>query len=131
MQNEKTKLTSNITNEITLLVNDLRKEKPEKDFTLKVYEANMYWCVNWKSTKHWKADKYFKEYFQVQVWIDNKKYSLLGEHRVEDVFEHLSEEHFFYKEKTIKELLSITDEIIQKTKEAVLEAVDKELDSTY
>jgi hypothetical protein len=129
--NDLINFTSNITNEITLLVDDLRKEKPEKEFIIRVNEANMYWCINWKSTKYWKTYKCLKEYFQVQIWSDNEKYSLIGEHRVEDVFEHLSEEHFLYQEKTMKGLLSITDEIIQKTKEGILEGVDKEFDPSF
>tara|TARA_R110002126_G_scaffold281512_2_gene429337 strand:+ start:5368 stop:5673 length:306 start_codon:yes stop_codon:yes gene_type:complete len=101
------------------LVDDLRKEKPEKEFVIHVNEVNMYWCVNWKT------DKYLKEYFEVQIWSDNEKYSLMGEHRVEDVFEHLSEEHFLYQKKTMKDLLSITEEIIRKTKDCVIEALNK------
>jgi hypothetical protein len=73
MQKEKRKFISNITNEITLWVDDLQKEKPEKEFSMNVNAENMYWCVNWKT------EKYLKEYFQVNVWIENKKYSLLGE----------------------------------------------------
>lgn len=124
-------LTSKITDEITLFVDDLRIKKPEKEFTIRVAEVNLYWCVNWKSTKYWKTDKHLKEYFQVQIWNINEKYSILGEHRVEDVFEHLSEEHFSYDDLTINGLLLISDEIIQKIKEGVLDSLNSEFDPSY
>lgn len=131
IENKKIKLISSITNQMKLLIDDLQKEKPEKAFTIRIYEENMYWCVNWKSTKLWKTDQYLKEYFQVHIWNDNEKYSLLGEHRVEDIFEHLSESYFRYKEKTIDDLISVTDDIIKKTKKGVLEAVDNEFDPSF
>ena len=120
MQNEKNKLVINITNCFVLLVNELIKEKPEKKFIFDTYEPNMYWSVNWKT------DRFLKEFFQINLYKENEKFSLIGEHRVDGVLENLSEEYFWYKEKTIKELSSITDEIIYKTKNAILEAIDKE-----
>ncbi|MFD1292591.1 hypothetical protein ACFQ5N_01975 [Lutibacter holmesii] len=120
-----------MTNNIKKMVSGLQKENPTKEFSIRIYEENMYWCVNWKSSKHWKTDKLLKEYFQIQVYNDNGKYSLLGEHRIEDIFEQLSEEYFLYKEKTMKTLTLLTNEIIQKTKLAVLEAVDKEFDADF
>jgi hypothetical protein len=131
IENEKSKLASYITTKITLLLDILKKEKPEKEFTITVYEPNMYWCVNWKSTKRWKTDRYLREYFQFRIWTENQKYAFVGEHRVIDLFEHLSDHYFLYKEKTLDELLSMSDEIIQKMKEAVLEAVDKEFDPSF
>jgi DNA anti-recombination protein RmuC len=67
----------------------------------------------------------------VQIWNDKEKYSIRGEHRVEDIFEHLSDQYFSYKDMTIEDLTSMTDEIIKKTQAAVLEAVDKEFDSSF
>ena len=131
IENKKTKLISSITNQIKILIDDLQKEKPDKAFTIRIYEENMYWRVNWKSTKLWKTDRYLKEYFQVHIWNNNEKYSLMGEHRVEDIFEHLSEPYFRYKDKTIDDLMSVIDDIIKKTKKGVLEAVDSEFDPSF
>ena len=122
MQNEKNKIVLNITNNFVILVNELKKEKPEKEFDFNFYEPNMYWCINWKT------DKYLKEYFQINMYNDNQKFSLLGEHRAIGIFEHLSDEYFSYKEKTLEEISSIANEIIHKTKSAILEAIDKEFD---
>lgn len=122
MQIEKNKLILDITNGFVLLVDELKKEKPEKEFDFNFYEPNMYWSINWKT------DKYLKEYFQINLYIDNEKFSLLGEHRFVGIFQHLSDEYFFYKEKTLEELSSITDEIIHKTKGAILEGVYKKFD---
>ena len=122
MQNEKNKVVLNFTNNFVILVNELKKEKPEKEFDFNFYEPNMYWSINWKT------DKYLKEYFQINLYNDNEKFSVLGEHRVIGIFEHLSDEYFFYKEKTLEELSSFTDEIIHKTKSAILEGIDKEFD---
>ncbi|MEO9571263.1 MAG: hypothetical protein ABJH82_13680 [Polaribacter sp.] len=122
MQNEKNKLILNITNGFVLLIDELKKEKPEKEFDIHFYEPNLYWSINWKT------DKYLKEYFQINLYNDNQKYSLLAEHRVIGIFEHLSDEYFLYKENTLEELSSITDEMFHKTKGAILEAIDKEFD---
>ncbi|KYG71544.1 hypothetical protein [Roseivirga echinicomitans] len=131
IENERTKLISGITNQLTLLIDDVQKQKPEKAFTIRVYEENMYWCVNWESTKLWKTDQFLKEYFQVQIWKIGEKYSLEGEHRVEDIFEHLSDQYFLYEGMTMQDLILMTDEIVEKTRAGVLEAVDKEIDSSY
>ncbi|TMM29453.1 hypothetical protein FDT66_10030 [Polaribacter aestuariivivens] len=128
---EKEKLASKLTNEFTFMVNDLQKEKPEKKVTLNVHEENLYWCINWDSSKIWKTEKYLKEYFQVQIWNIDENYFLMGEHRVEDIFEQLSETYIMYENKTIKYFNSNIDEIIEKTKEGILEAIDKNFESDY
>lgn len=125
------KLIAAFTKKMTVMVAELQKEKPEKEFTLTVYEPNMYWGVNWKSTKRWKTERFLKEFFQVRIYVDYEKYSILGEHMAEDVFEHLCDNHSLAKKKTIKELLEMTDAIVQKTKEAILAAVDLEFDPSF
>ncbi len=125
------KFITAITKKMIVMIADLQKEKPKKEFTLTVYEPNMYWCVNWKSTKRWKTEHFLKEFFQVRVYEEDEKYSILGEHMVKDVFEHLSDTHFLIKNKTVKELFEMTKGMVQKTKEAVLEALDKEFDPSF
>ena len=125
------KFIAAFTKKMTVMITVLQKEKPEKEFTLTVYEPNMYWCVNWKSTKRWKTEHYLKEFFQVRMYAEEEKYSILGEHMVKDVFEHLSDTHFPIKNKTVKELFEMTNAMVQKTKEAVLEALDKEFDPSF
>lgn len=122
---------SQITNGIQLIVENLNKEKSDKNFTIKVNESNLYWCINWNSCKKWKTDALLKEYFQVQIWSENDKYSVLGEHRIEDLFEHLSDEYFHYEKITLLNLNSIIDEILLKIKNGVYEAIDKEFDSDF
>lgn len=117
---DRLKLITIITDKIMVLVDSLQKEKSGKEFTLTVYEANMYWCINWKSTKTWKTDHYLKDSFQVNIYKINQNYFFMGEHRVEDLFEHLSKTYFLYEEKSIKSLESITDAIIEKITEGVL-----------
>ena len=118
MQTEKIKFTSIITNKITLMVNSLQNEMPSKGVNISASETKMFWSVNWKSTKH------LKESFQVEIWGENEKFSLMGEHLVEGVFEHSTEEYFLYEDKTVKELQLIIDEIIQKTKKGILESIN-------
>ncbi len=129
--NDGLKLIAAITQKMTAMVAELQKEKPEKEFSLTVYEPNMYWCVNWKSTKRWKTEHFLKEFFQVRMYADDENYSVKGEHMAEDVFEHLCDNHPLVKKKTVKELFEMTDAIVQQTKEAVLEALDKEFDPSY
>ncbi|WP_435416642.1 hypothetical protein [Polaribacter aestuariivivens] len=128
---EKEKLASKLTNEFTFMVNNLQKEKPEKTVTLNVHEENLYWCINWDSSKTWKTEKYLKECFQIQIWNIDENYFLMGEHRIEDIFEQLSETYIMYENKTIKYFNSNIDKIIEKTKEGILEAIDKDFDSDY
>jgi|GEM_PF-6166310 len=125
------KLIATITKKMTVMVTELQKEKPEKEFALTVYEPNMYWCVNWKSTKRWKSEHFLKEFFQVRIYADDELFSVLGEHMAKDIFEQLCDIHPLVKKKTIKELLEMSDVIVEKTKAAILGAIDLEFDPSY
>lgn len=124
-------LVTSITHKIKAIVGDLQKENPEKEFSLIVYEPNMYWCFNWKSTKLWKTDQFLKESFQLRMNRDNEKISVTGYHRIEDVFEQLEDTYFRYEEKTITKIFEIIDLIITQTEEAISKAVNQEFDSDY
>ena len=124
-------LVTSITHKMKAIVGDLQKENPEKEFSLTVYEPNMYWCFNWKSTKLWKTDRFLKESFQLRMYRDNEKISVTGYHRIEDIFEQLEDTHFRYEEKTITEIFEIIDLIVTQTEEAISKAVNQEFDSDY
>lgn len=124
-------LVKTISNQMKVIVEGLQKTNPEKEFSLTVYEPNMYWCFNWKSTKLWKTDRFLKESFQLRMYRDNEKISVTGYHRIEDIFEQLEDTHFRYEEKTITEIFEIIDLIVTQTEEAISKAVNQEFDSDY
>ena len=124
-------LIAAITQKMTAMVAELQKEKPEKEFSLTVFEPNMYWCVNWKSTKRWKTERFLKEFFQVRMYADDELYSIIGEHMAKDIFEQICDIHPLVRKKTIKELFEMADAIVQQTKHAVLAAVVLKFDSNF
>lgn len=66
--------------------------------------------------------------FCVRLFADNTKHSLIAEHQVKDVFDHINNPYFNFKEKTLEEFTLIIKEIIQKTEQAIVESLDKNLD---
>jgi hypothetical protein len=87
------KLTSKIQYEIEIFVDELQNEKPEKGYSFLTNETNTLWTVNWKSTK------YLKEYYELEIWKENIKYSIMGSYIIEDLYEHLNTELVFYEKK--------------------------------
>jgi hypothetical protein len=90
------KLTSKIQYEIEIFVDELQNEKPEKGYSFLTNETNTLWTVNWKSTK------YLKEYYELEIWKENIKYSIMGSYIIEDLYEHLNTELVFYEKKKTK-----------------------------
>lgn len=125
------KLSALLTNHLTVTVKDLQKNYPEKDFSLIVYEPNLYWCINWKSTKLWKTDKFLKESFVLRMFQNNEKCSLEGYHRIEDIFEQLEDTHFRYEEKTVLQIVDQINFILSQTKDAVIKSVNQEFDPNF
>lgn len=75
------KLTSNLTELLELILAELQQEIPEKEFTLTTIKANLYWSVQWKSTKLWKSERYLKESFQLKMYLITKNGHFSGYHR--------------------------------------------------
>lgn len=124
-------LVPTITNKMEEIVVSLQKSAPEKEFSLTIYEPNRYWCINWKSTKLWKTERFLKESIQLRMFLDNEKISVTGYHRIEDIFEQLEDTYFRYEEKTVAEIFDMLDLITTQTKYAILKAVNQEFDSDY
>lgn len=125
------KLTSNLTELLELILAELQQEIPEKEFTLTTIKANLYWSVQWKSTKLWKSERYLKESFQLKMYPDNEKWSLRGYHRVEDFFEQLEDTHFLHKEKSLRDFLTISNALREQIKYAIIKSVHQEFDPNY
>lgn len=111
--NDLTNLTSKISQQLESFLNMLQEEKPKQEFSLLYFETKMLWMVSWKSTN------YLKEYCELEIWKDNNKYSLMCNYKAEAVFENLTEELFLLEEKTIKELLAKSDEILNEFRKGV------------
>ena len=128
---DKAKLISNITNKMEAILVELQSLKPEKKFTLTIYEPNGYWSFHWKSTKLWKTEHYLKEWFSVSLYQVKAGFSISGSHEIKDVFEQLGDRHFLHEEKTIETLLKMINTIEKQTKEAILKAIDQQFDSSF
>lgn len=122
MNDKKNILASNLSTEFKKLVLQLNKSNTNKDFQLKIHEPKLFWSINWKT------DRYLEECFCVRLFADNTKHSLIAEHQVKDVFDHINDPYFNFKEKTLEEFTLIIKEIIQKTEQAIVESLDKDLD---
>jgi hypothetical protein len=110
------KLTSKIQYEIEIFVDELQNEKPEKGYSFLTNETNTLWTVNWKSTK------YLKEYYELEIWKENIKYSIMGSYIIEDLYEHLNTELVFYEKKKPKELWIKIDKILDEFKKGINES---------
>ncbi|WP_299063488.1 hypothetical protein [uncultured Polaribacter sp.] len=121
MRNQKNILVSKLSTEFNKLILQLNKINPDKNFQLTIHEPNLFWAINWKT------DRYLEECFCVRLYADNAKHSLIAEHQVKDVFEHINDEYFNYKEKSLEDFALITKEILQKTEIAIIESLNKDL----
>jgi len=108
-------IASAITKEMELFIWELKEITPEKDFTFDANEKLLQWVVKWESSK------YYAETFEVEIWSDNKNYTLRGEHIIDNLADQVNEDYLLYEDKSSAELISKIDEIIQNFKTALLE----------
>jgi len=88
-------------------------------FSADLYETQMLWVVNWRSTK------YLKEYCELEIWEVNDKYSLMISYSAEDALEILREDFCHFEDKTPQELCALSDEILHQFRKGVKEASNK------
>ncbi len=128
---DKAKLITAITTKMETVLKELQNKKPEKDFTLKMNEANGYWSFHWKSTKYWKTGHYLIEWFSLSLYPVKERFSLMGSHTIKDIFEQLEDRHFLYKDKSLEALFKMIAGIEKQTQKAVLKSVEQEFDPDF
>lgn len=110
-------LQEGITKAMEEIYKQLKGENPTQALSSQHADHQLTWILQWKGPDN------LEEYFEVEVWQEQEKYSVMGSHRRDEITEVSGVEYFCFEGMTLSELLSTTPKLIEEIKSSIYLAV--------
>ena len=110
-------LQEGITKAMEEIYKQLKGENPTLALSSQHADHQLTWILQWKRTDN------SEEYFEVEIWQDQAKYSIMGTHRKDEFTEVSGVEYFCFEGMSQSELLSAYPKLIEEIKTSITSAI--------